>query len=110
MVSVEKEKTEEIQILRGVRQGCILPPLLFNIYSEGIFREALDECDVGISLNGKRINNIRYADDAVIFADSLEGLQQLRNRVTESSRRNGLDINVNKTKLMICLLYTSRCV
>ena len=46
-----------------------------SIYSEGNFREALEECDVGISLNSERINNIRYADDTVIFADSLEGLQ-----------------------------------
>ena len=82
VVRVDKEITEEIQILCGVRQGCILSPLLFRIYSEGIFREALDESDVGISLNGEKINNIRYADDTVIFTDSLEG----------------------------CLLYTSRCV
>ena len=54
-----------------------------------------------ISLNGERINNIRYADDTVIFADTLERLQQIMNIVTESSRRRGLYINVNKTKLMI---------
>ena len=56
---------------------------------------------MGISQNGERINNIRYADDTVIFTGSLEGLQQLMNRVTESSRRCAVDINVNKTKLMI---------
>ena len=72
-VRVDKEKTEEIQILREIRQACILSPLLFNIYSEGTFREVLDEYDVGISLNGERINTIRYADDNVIFADTLEG-------------------------------------
>lgn len=100
-MKVEEENIENIKILRGVRQGCILSPLLFNIYSEYIFREALENTEIGIPLNGERLNNIRYADDTVIFADSLENLQILMNRVTESSQRQGLEINITKTKLMI---------
>ncbi|RZF39012.1 hypothetical protein LSTR_LSTR014708 [Laodelphax striatellus] len=68
-------ETEELEIVRGVRQGCLLSPLLFNVYSEHILREALDERDEGILINGERINNIRYADDTVIFTDSMHSLR-----------------------------------
>lgn len=100
-VSVEGEKSDAIKIARGVRQGCVLSPLLFNVYSEYIFREALEDVDEGILLNGKRLNNIRYADDTVIMAGDLNGLQQLMNRVYSVSLEYGLDINVNKTKYMV---------
>jgi hypothetical protein len=95
------EPTEMIQILRGVRQGCILSPILFNLYSEEIFSEALEKCEHGILLNGERLNNIRYANDTVIFADSLNSLQQLINKVNEVSERFGLQVNITKTKFMI---------
>jgi len=67
----------EVKILRGVRQGCILSSLLFNIYSEFIFREAIEKSEVGILLNRRRLNNIRYADDLVVFADNPADLQEL---------------------------------
>ena len=101
MLEIENEKTDTIEIRRGVRQGCILSPLIFNLYSEYIFREALDEIDEGILLNGERINNIRYADDTVIFADSIDGLQHLMSNLEDCSECYGLDMNISKTKLMI---------
>ena len=98
---VGDEQTEEVKILRGVRQGCILSPILFNLYSEHIFGEALEDQEEGISVNGRKLNNIRYADDTIVFADSIEGLQLLMDRVVEKSSQYGLEINTNKTKLMV---------
>lgn len=101
VLKIEGEHTDEVKILRGVRQGCILSPILFNLYSEHIFREALDNMDEGIPINGIRLNNIRYADDTIMFADTIEGLQKLMNKITEVSSSYGLDINANKTKVII---------
>ena len=61
-VRLDGDRTEQVKILRGVRQGCVLSPLIFNLYSERIFSEALNEIEEGIMLNGDRLNNIRYAD------------------------------------------------
>lgn len=80
-VKIGKEISEEMEIRRGVRQGCILSPLLFNAYSEEIIQEALVNETVGIKVNGVLINNIRYADDTVIIADKLEDLQRVMNKV-----------------------------
>lgn len=99
-INVE-EQTNELNILRGVRQGCILSPLIFNLYSEEVFKEAFDGADMGILLNGERLNNIRYADDTVIFADNMNSLQQLINRINDVSNQYGLKININKTKFMV---------
>lgn len=97
----EKEHTEEVNILQGVRQGCIISPLLFNLYSEEIFTETVEQIDRGILLNGERINNIQYADDTVIFADSLQGLQELVTRVNEESNKYGLQMSITQTKFMV---------
>lgn len=98
---VEGEHTDYVKIKRGVRQGCILSPLIFNLYSERIFNEALDGMNKGILINGLRLNNIRYADDTIVFADNLEDLQALVDKITHHSSQYGLEVNVNKTKLMI---------
>lgn len=58
-----------------MRQGCILSPIFFNFYSEYIFREALNEMEEGISVNGTKLNNLRYADDTIVFAVTAEDLQ-----------------------------------
>lgn len=71
------------------------------MYSEAIFQEALEYTEAGVLLNGEQINNFRYADDTVIFADTAQGLQLLLDRVVESSKRYGLEVNTSKTKVMI---------
>lgn len=98
---MEGETTDPIKIRRGVRQGCILSPILFNLYSEYIIRVALNKIEEGIYIKGTRLNNLRYADDTIDFADTIEGLQILMDKITESSIRYGLNINTNKTKFMI---------
>ena len=74
IVRVENETSEEFNIRRGVRQGSILSPLLFNVYSEHLFKEALENIKDGVLINGEIINNLRYADDTVLIADTAEGL------------------------------------
>ena len=93
--------TQEFNIAKGVRQGGVLSPMLFNIYVEKIFQIALEGVDTGIKINGKPINNIRYADDTAILANNLEDLQDILDRVTEVGEQFGLSINITKTKMMI---------
>ena len=101
VVRVDNDTTQAHKILRGVRQGCVLSPLLFNLYSEVIFQEALQECESGIKVNGTLINNIRFADDSVLIADNIEDLQNLLNKIGEHSKGMGLNINIAKTKFLI---------
>lgn len=100
-VRVENETTDDIEIKRGVRQGCVLSPILFNLYSEEILAEALNESQEGIRINGEIINNIRYADDTVLLADSIGDLQALLFKVHSTSKNMGLNMNISKTKYMI---------
>ena len=74
IVRVENETSEEFNIRRGVRQDYILSPLLFNVYSEHLFKEALENIENKVVINGEIINNLRYADDTVLIADATEGL------------------------------------
>jgi len=73
------ETTEEIEIEKGVRQRCILSPILYNLYSEGIINKALSEQDTSIKVSGIPINNIRYDDDTVVIAETPEDDQILQN-------------------------------
>ncbi len=100
-VRVENELSDEVQIQRGVRQGCVLSPLLFNLYSEMILSEALDGLNLGIVINGEDINNLRYADDTVLPTGSAENQQTLLDHVNAVSNRYGLTINTRKTKFMV---------
>ena len=83
--------TDWLQIGKGVCQGCILSPCLFNLYAEYIMRNArLDEAQAGIKIAGRNINNIRYADDTTLMAESEEELKSLLMKVKEESEKVGL--------------------
>lgn len=75
--------------------------MFFNIYSEEIFVDALEEQPIGMRIGGKIINNIRYADDTAFIAESMPDLQRLLNQVCEASKKYSLAINIGKTKIMI---------
>ena len=85
------------QIWKGVRQGCILSPFLFNLYAEYIMRNVgLDEAQVGIKIAGRNVNNLRYADDTTLMAEIEEELKRLLMKVKEESENAGLNINIQK--------------
>ena len=89
------------QIRKGVRQGCVLSPCLFNLYAESIMRNAgLDEAQAGIKIASRNINNLRYADDTTLMAESEEELKSLLMRVKEENEKVGLKLNIQKTKIM----------
>ena len=93
--------TDWFQIGKGVHQGCILSPCLFNLYAEYIMRNArLDEAQAGIKIAGRNINNLRYADDTTLLAESEEELKSLLMKVKEESEKVGLKLNIQKTNIM----------
>ena len=91
--------THWFQIGKGVCQGCLLSPCLFNLYAEYIMRNGLDEAQAGIKFAGRNINNLRYADDTTLMAES-EELKSLLMKVKEESEKVGLKLNIQKTKIM----------
>ena len=93
--------TDWLQIGKGICQGCILSPCLFNFYAEYIMRNAgLEEAQAGIQIAGRNINNLRYADDTTLMAESEEELKSLLMKVKEESEKVGLKVNIQKTKIM----------
>ena len=97
----EHGTTGWFQIGKGVRQGCILSPCLFNLYAEYIMRNAgLEETQAGIKIAGRNINNLRYADDTTLMAESEEELKNLLMKVKVGSEKVGLKLNIQKTKIM----------
>ncbi|XP_063613390.1 uncharacterized protein LOC134786664 [Penaeus indicus] len=92
--------TDWFDIEQGVRQGCIISPHLFNIYSEMIMRNALEDYEGSIKIEGHSITNLRYADDVVLIAGSIDELQNLVDRVKTESEKTGLLLNAKKTKVM----------
>ena len=99
--------TDWFQIRKGVHQGYILSPCLFNLYAEDIMRNAgLDEAQAGIKIAGRNINNLRYADDTNLMAKSKE-LKSLLMKVKEESEKVGLKLNIQKTKIMASSPITS---
>ena len=93
--------TDWFQIGKGVHQSCILSPCLFNFYAEYIMRDAgLEEAQAGIKIAGRNVNNVRYADDITLMAESEEELKSLLVTVKEESEKVGLKLNIQKTKIM----------
>ena len=100
--------TDCFQIGKGVHQGCILSPCSFNLYAEYIIRNAgLEEAQAGIKIAGRNINNLRYADDTTLMAESDEELKSLLMKVKEESEKVGLTLNIQKTKIMVSSPITS---
>ena len=94
-------KTDWLQIGEGVHQGCILSPCLFNFYAEYIMKNAgLEEAQAGIKIPGRNINNLRYADDTTLMAESEEELKSLLMKVKVESEKVGLKLNIQKMKIM----------
>ena len=92
--------TDWFQIGKGVRQGCILSPCSFNLYAEYFMQNAgLDEAQAGIKIAGRNINNLRYAGDISLMAESKK-LKKLLMKVKEESEKVGLKVNIQKTKIM----------
>ena len=100
--------TDWFQIGKGVHQGCTLSPCLFNLYAEYLMRNAgLEEAQAGIKIAGRNINNLRYADDTTLMAESEEELKSLLVKVREESEKVGLKLNIQKIKIMASGSITS---
>ena len=100
--------TDWFQIEKGLHQGCISSPCLFNLYAEYIMRNAgLNKSQAWIKIAGRNINNLRYADDATFMAESEEELKSLLMKVKEESENIGLKLNIQKTKIMASGSITS---
>ena len=107
-LELDMEPTDWFQIGKGVRQGCILSPCLFNFYAEYIMRNAgLEEAQAGIKIAGRNNNNLRYADDTTLMAESEEELKGLLMRVKEGSEKAGFKLIIEKTKIMASCPITS---
>ena len=106
-VRTRHETTDWFQIGKGVRQGCILSPCLFNLYAEYIMRNSgLEEAQAGIKIARRNVNHLRYADDISLMAES-EELKSHLMKVKEESKTFGLKLNIQKTKIMASSPITS---
>ena len=100
--------TDWFQVGKGICQGCILSPCIFNLYAEYIIRNAgLEEAQAGVKIVGRNINNLRYADDTTFMAENEEELKSLLLKVTEESENVGLKLSFQKTKIMASSPITS---
>ena len=102
-------KTDWFKIGKGVQQSCILSPCLFNLYAEYVLWNAgLDKSQTGIKIAGSSINNLRYAGDNPLMAESKEELERLLMNVKEESEKSGLKVSIQKAKILASSLLTSR--
>ena len=112
-VRTEHGTTDWFQIGKALRQGCVLSPCLFNLYAEYIMRNAgLDEAQAGIKISRRKarrnMNNLRYADDTTLMAESEEELKSHLMKMRKESEKVGLKLNILKTKIMASCPITSR--
>ena len=100
--------TDWFQLRKRVHQGCILSPCLFNLYTEYIMRNArLDEAQAEIKIDGRNINNLRYADDTTLMAENEKELKSLLMKMKEKSEKVGLKLNIQRTKITASSPITS---
>ena len=109
IVRTRHGKIDWFQIGKGIHQGCILSPCLFNLYAVYIMRNTgLEEAQAGLKIAGRNIDNLRYADDTTVMAESEEELKSLLMKVKEESKKVDLKLNIQKTKIMASGPITSR--
>ena len=102
-IRIQGRNSRKATIGQGVRQGCPLSPLLFSIYQERMMREAMNGIEEGIKVGGKRMNEVRFADDQALLAESEDGLQRIMDKLDQTANNFNMRINVGKTKTMrIC--------
>ena len=107
-LELKMEQQAQCQIRKGICQGCILLPCLFNLRAEYIMQNArLDEAQAEIKIARRNINNLRYADDTILTAESEEELKSLLMKVKEESEKADLKLNIHKTKIMVSGPITS---
>jgi hypothetical protein len=100
-VRTEFGETDSFKIGKGLRQGCPLSPTKFNVYAERVMKRAgMEEADEGLRIGGRKVNNLRYADDTTLLAANITDLQNLIRKVKTSSEEAGLFLNIKKTKIM----------
>ena len=108
IVRTGHETTDWFQFGKGVHQGCIFSPCLFNLYAEYLMRNAgLEEAQAGIKVVRRNISNLIYADNTMLMAESEEELKSLLMKVKEESEKVGLKLNIQKTKIMVSGPITS---
>jgi len=108
VVKTTDGKSRRICIRRGVRQGCIISPILFNLYTEYMMKDFLDEIK-GIKIGGQNYTNLRYADDAVFLSEDEANLQTIITKVNETCKEYGMAMNVKKTKTMVISKTGNSC-
>ena len=100
VVKIGSDISESFTVKKGVRQGCILSPILFNLYTDYMIEEAFDDLE-GCRVNGENLTNIRYADDTILVAESVDKLRQLLQSLSSKCSEYGMSLNQNKTKVMV---------
>jgi hypothetical protein len=100
VVKIMQDYSEESDIGRGVRQGCCMSPLLFNIFAETMMTEAMEGIEEGVKIGGNLVKDIRFADDQGMIASTEKGLQKIMDRLNSTAEKYGMKINIKKTKVM----------
>ena len=101
IVRIYGEHSESRIVGRGVRQGCLLSPLLFPLYAEFMMKDAMDAVKEGIKVGGKLVKDVRFADDQGMVASTRIGLQRMMDALSKTAKEYGMKINVEKTKVMV---------